>query len=344
MERPAPLDQAAANDRVKAIDVLRRHAEHSSVALALNRETEHFMADGIDGLIAYRTAGRHHAVQIGSVYAAAADQAALLREFHAWAHGQGRKLSAVQLTTEDLALYADAGYKLGQLGASYSIELGGFTLSGRKFEKIRNKVKRARKAGITVVEAGPELPYDDALAERLDRLDAQWLRAKGWHIKQIEFMVGERGRPGDTIRRLFVAMRDGEPIAYVSYSPVFGTRAGWLYDITRRDPKSPPGVVELIFVEALQRFAGEGVAWLHLGLTPFCEISPDHRPPAGAHSGMEKLVRLIASHGEFIYPARSQSEFKVKWQPSSIQPEYAGFHPGVSASAVWKLLRLTRSI
>ena len=326
------------------LDVLRRHAHHSSAALALNRDTEHFTVPGIDGLIAYRAAGRRHAVQLGSVYAAPDDQKRLLHAFHAWATEQRRRLCAVQLTRADLELYGAFGYRLSQLGASFSIALDPFRLSGRKFEKIRNKLARSRRAGISVVEAGPDLPYDEGLAGRLDALDGRWLGAKGRHVKQMEFMVGERDRPGGGPRRLFVALAGGEPVAYVSYSPVFGRDAGWLYDITRREPAAPPGAVDLIFVEALQRFQREGAAWLHLGLTPFCELSTGHRPPVGAHAGTERLVRYIAGHGSWIYPADSQSEFKRKWQPGRVEPEYVGFYPAVSAGTVWRLLRLTRAL
>jgi lysylphosphatidylglycerol synthetase-like protein (DUF2156 family) len=283
-------------------------------------------------------------VQIGSVYAATTDQERLLAAFLAWVAQGGRRCCAVQLVAADLPLYGAAGYRLGQLGASYSLALDGFRLSGRKFEKIRNKIARARRAGITVVEVGVDIPDDERLAARLDQLDAQWLAGKGRHAKRIEFMVGERDRPGRRLRRLFVAHDAGEPVAYVSYAPVFGVEPGWLYDLTRRDPQAAPGVVELIFVDALHRFQQEGAGWVHLGLTPFRELSADHRPPVGAHRGMDRLIGMIAQHGDWIYPARSQAEFKEKWQPTAVRPEYVGFHPAVSLAAVWQLLRLTNTV
>jgi lysylphosphatidylglycerol synthetase-like protein (DUF2156 family) len=251
---------APPTDRGSALEVLRRHANHSSAALALNHDTTHFRVPDVDGVIAYRLAGRRQVVQIGSVYAAAADQDRLFAAFHAWAGQLRRRICAVQLTAADLPMYGAAGYRLGQLGASYSVALDGFGLTGRKFEKVRNKIARARRAGITVVELGVDHPYDERIATRLDELDAHWLAGKGRHAKRIEFMVGERDRPGSEFRRLFMACSGGEPVAYVSYAPAFGAEPGWLYDLTRRDPRSAPGVVELIFVEALQRFQREGAA------------------------------------------------------------------------------------
>ncbi|WP_422735452.1 phosphatidylglycerol lysyltransferase domain-containing protein [Micromonospora sp. WMMD729] len=330
-------------ETMTALAVLRRHAQHSSAALALNRDTRHFTVSGLDGFIAYRPAGRRHAVQLGSVYADPEDRKRLLGAFHGWAQQEGRRLCAVQLTPDDLDLYTEFGYQLSQLGAAYSIDLETFTLRGRKFEKVRNKLARSRRAGVTVVEAGRDVPYDAALAARLDALDARWLADKGRHVKQIEFLVGERAGHEDRVRRLFLAMYDGEPVAYVSYSPAFGQEGGWLYDITRREPDAPPGAVDLAFVVALQRFQAEGVRWLHLGLTPFRELSARHEPAGGGHRGTNRLIGFIAEHGDWIYPARSQAEFKEKWQPR-VTPEYVGFYPSVSLRTVWRLLRLTRAV
>ncbi|WP_435205229.1 phosphatidylglycerol lysyltransferase domain-containing protein [Micromonospora sp. bgisy143] len=330
-------------ETMTALAVLRRHAQHSSAALALNRDTRHFTVSGLDGFIAYRPAGRRHAVQLGSVYADPEDRKRLLGAFHGWAQQEGRRLCAVQLTPDDLDLYTEFGYQLSQLGAAYSIDLEAFTLRGRRFEKVRNKLARSRRAGVTVVEAGRDVPYDAALAARLDALDARWLADKGRHVKQIEFLVGERAGHEDRVRRLFLAMYDGEPVAYVSYSPAFGQEGGWLYDITRREPDAPPGAVDLAFVVALQRFQAEGVRWLHLGLTPFRELSARHEPAGGGHRGTNRLIGFIAEHGDWIYPARSQAEFKEKWQPR-VTPEYVGFYPSVSLRTVWRLLRLTRAV
>ncbi|RQX11437.1 O-seryl-isobutylhydroxylamine esterase [Micromonospora ureilytica] len=328
---------------MSALAVLRRHAQHSSAALALNKDTRHFTVPGLDGFIAYRPAGRRHAVQLGSVYADPDDCKRLLGAFHGWAQQEGRRLCAIQLTPDDIDLYAEFGYRLSQLGAAYSIDLNGFRLSGRKFEKVRNKLARSRRAGVTVVEAGRDVPYDARLAAKLDAMDARWLADKGRHVKQIEFLVGERSRHDDRVRRLFLALSDGEPVAYVSYSPAFGREGGWLYDITRREPDAPPGAVDLAFVVALQRFQEESVRWLHLGLTPFRELSALHQPVSGSHRGTERLIRFIAEHGDWIYPARSQAEFKEKWQPR-VTPEYVGFYPNVSLRTVWRLLRLTRAV
>jgi hypothetical protein len=48
---------------------LARRAENPSAFLALNDETCHFTVDGVDGVAAYRLAGRRTMVQFGGVFA-----------------------------------------------------------------------------------------------------------------------------------------------------------------------------------------------------------------------------------------------------------------------------------
>ncbi|GFJ91609.1 DUF2156 domain-containing protein [Phytohabitans rumicis] len=269
---------APAIDVIGAVQLLSRHAENASAFLALNDETRHFTAPGIDGLVAYRPAGRRWLVQLGGPFAARAEQPALLAAFEAWAAGQRRRVLAVQLLRHDAELYAGSGYVVNQLGSSYSISLEGYSLRGRKMVKVRNMVNRAHREGITVAE----VPYAQraAVTGALDAIDAAWLGAKGRHTKELAFMIGERDGRGAPYRRLFVAQYDGRPVGYVSCAPVYGVESGWLYDLTRRAPDAPPGVIEAVFAHAVEVFQAEGAGWLHLGLTPSPAWTRASRCPA----------------------------------------------------------------
>src|SRR4051812_38660729 len=70
-------------------------------------------------------------------------------------------------------------------------------------------------------------------------------------------------------RRVFLGSIDGKAIGYISYAPVWGSRPGWLHDLSRRRADVPPGVMEAINSTAMETFRGEGAAWLHFGFTPF---------------------------------------------------------------------------
>ena len=55
-------------------------------------------------------------------------------------------------------------------------------------------------------------------------------------------MVGERGGAAGAMRRMFIATdADGHVLGYITFSPVYGRRSGWLHDLSRRRPDAPPG-------------------------------------------------------------------------------------------------------
>jgi hypothetical protein len=58
---------------------------------------------------------------------------------------------------------------------------------------------------------------------------------------------------------------------------------------------------------------------------------------------MAWLLRLLWRRGEFIYPARSQVQYKLKWAPDYVEPELVAARP-LSLRAVADLLPLTRPV
>lgn len=333
--------RAPAVDRTdEAVDVLRRHSQHSSAFIALNDETELFRTPGLDGLVAYRPAGRRHVVHAFGPFAAPGEKAALLDAFSDWSASQRRRVTGIQVLREDVDLYASRGFSLEQFGSSYSIDLDEYTLRGGRFMRTRNKISRARRLGVTVEEAGPE----DPVLSELDRIDRDWLKGKGRHATELAFLVGQRGGRGGAFRRTFVARHEGRAVAYVTYSPVFGEQEGWLYDLTRRESGAPPGTIELIFSTAADRLREEGCRWLHLGMTPFMGLSDEHVVPGASVGWMRALIRQLGERGQAIYPARTQEAFKLKWAPGVIEPEYVAFQGRLPLGAAVQLLRLTRSI
>ncbi|GAA3209285.1 hypothetical protein GCM10020256_06510 [Streptomyces thermocoprophilus] len=244
-----------------------------------------------------------------------ADRERLLAALLDEAGRAGRRVTAVQLDRTAAELHTRHGFTVNQFGASFSIALDGYGLGGQRMVKVRNMVNRARREGVTVTEVPSGERHVPDTARALDAIDRAWLRGKGRHVKELDFLIGERDGPGAPHRRLFTARHDGRTVAYVSYSPVFGERAGWLYDLTRRLPDAPPGTVELIFATALRLFQEESCGWLHLGFTPFVQLRLDACAFGPTSGALRRAVELIAAKGQAIYPAATQESFKLKWRP-----------------------------
>jgi lysylphosphatidylglycerol synthetase-like protein (DUF2156 family) len=329
-----------------ALPILAAHGDHPSSYLALNGCASHFTAPGIDGLIAYAHAGRRFTIQIGGVCAPGAERERLVDAFLAWTREQGRRVIAVQLQRDDAALFGRRPFSVNQLGSSYSVTLPGFSLKGTRFMKLRNKISRALREGVQVIELGVDAPWSSALDDTLDGIDGVWLRSKGKHAKPLRLLVGDRGSVAAPVadRRVFAATRSGEVLGYISYRRTYGRNAGWMHDLSRRIPDQIPGVLELCNSVAIERMRDEGSRLLHFGFTPFVGLDAANELAQAFSRGVGWVLRALARHGRWIYPAQSQLEYKLKWHPDRIEPEFIAFEGGFSLGGLWSVLRATNSI
>ncbi len=312
--------------------------DHPSGFLALSPRNLHFELQGIEGFIAYREQGKH-LVLFGGVHSPAAVRGPLLDAFIAEADRRARRVIAVQVREAQRELFRQRGFTVNLFGCSYGLRLAGHSFAGAKRMRLRNKMKRARALGVRILEIGRDLPSDATTFAQLGAVSRAWLADKG--KKELDFMVGELGGPGDPERRIFAAV-DGRDriVGFITYVPSLGERPGFLHDLTRRTADAPSGCMELCNATAMERLAAEGAPYLHFGFTPFLIAG---REGPGASRVVSWVLRLLGRYGSFIYPARSQAEYKRKWLPDIIEPELVAFRP-LSLRAVLDLLVLTRSI
>ncbi|WP_035793688.1 DUF2156 domain-containing protein [Kitasatospora mediocidica] len=311
-------------------------AENPSSFLALNSGNSVFTTPDTDGVVVYRRTGRH-LVQFGGPFAAPESYDALLDRFVAYAREQELQLVGVQLQRSDADRYAAHGFTINQIGASWAVHLPEFTLRGSRFMQLRNKISRAFRNGLKVeeVEAGQ---WEQAIGE----IDSAWLGSKGEHAHQLEFLVGQIGGDPQEHRRLFLGTIEGAPVGYISYSPVYGSRAGWMHDLSRRIPGGSPGLMEAINSTAIEVFRGEGVDWLHFGFTPFTGLSADVELP-GYSPAFQWLMHFLWAEGEAVYPAQTQLAYKEKWAPDLLLPEYVAFDGDASLASFAHIFRACKA-
>ena len=312
--------------------------DHPTGFLALSPRNRQFTVDGLPGFIGYRRQGLHW-IALGGVHAPEEVRGTLLDAFLAAARRRQRRVLVVQVREDQTELFRKRGFTVNQFGTSYTLRLPGFSFAGSRRMKVRQKVKQARTAGVRVLEVGRELPADETTFVGLRGISTAWIEAKG--RKELDFLIGELGDPGASGRRIFVVVDAADQwVGFITYVPVWGQRAGYLHDLTRRLPAAPVGTMELCNAFALERFAEEGVEYLHFGFTPF--VVSDEVPP-GANRFLAWAVRTLYKHGQVIYPAQDQASYKLKWAPDLIEPEFIAFRP-LSLRAILDLLLVTRSI
>lgn len=316
------------------LDAVRRYtdADNPSAFLALNAEAGIFQVADLPGVVVHRHTGRY-AVQFGGPFTSAEAYEELLDRFGAHVREQGLTHVAVQLQRHDAEIYARRGFTVNQIGASYALALDRHTLRGTRFMQLRNKIARARRAGLEVAEAD-----GTACATQLAAVDRAWLGTKGEHARPMEFLVGQTGGPAQAHRRLFLGRIEDRPIGYISYSPVFGSRPGWMHDLSRRVPDGPPGVMEAINSEAIEVLRAERAQWLHFGFTPFTGLDEAYELP-GHSPAFRWFVHWLWENGETVYPARTQLAYKEKWAQDVVLPEYAAFTGRASLPAFAHIFR-----
>ena len=312
--------------------------DHPSGFLALSPRNHRFTLDAIPGFIAYREQGRHLVV-FGGVHAAPSLQGDLLDRFLAHAASRRCRVIVVQLRAPQVQMFLDRGFTVNQLGTSFGLTLRQYSLCGTQKMQLRNKISRARKAGLRVVEVGRDVPRDEATFAQLCTISAEWLEGKGG--KELDFMIGEIGQHEDMSRRIFIVLdRSDRAVGFITYVPVWGQRPGYLHDLTRRLPTAPPGAMELCNACAVERMIAAGVEFLHFGFTPFIV---DGKEFPGASRVAAWIVRALRRYGNAIYPAESQAQYKLKWGPDIVEREYIAARP-LSIGGVVDLLILTRSV
>ena len=311
--------------------------DHPSGFFALSARNQRFTVEDIAGFIAYRERGRH-LIAFGGMHAAPSAQGELLERFVAHAQSRRRRVMFVQVRASQTAIFLERGFTVNQFGTSYSLDLRRFNLRGTAKMQLRNKLSRARKAGVVVAEVGVDAPRDEPTFNELRAVSCQWLRGKS---KELDFMIGELGGADETWRRIFIARDGGGQIAgFITYVPAWGQTPGYLHDLTRRLPTAPPGAMELCNACAIERMAAQRVEFLHFGFTPF--ITHGVELP-GASRIAAWAVRQLHKHGSLLYPADSQAQYKLKWGPDIVEPEYIAARP-LSVRGIVDLLLLTRSI
>ena len=97
--------------------------------------------------------------------------------------------------------------------------------------------------------------------------------------------------------------------------------------------------MQLVKPTAAARFSSELARFLHFGLTPFVV---DETEPEADSPTLARVIRLLGRHA-FVYPARTQADYKLKWAPEVVEREWIAFDR-VGLGAVWALLAATRSL
>jgi phosphatidylglycerol lysyltransferase len=305
--RPVLPRPTARRDLRRASDLVRRYGTSSLAPFALDDDKLLYFGETVEGVVAYRVAGRV-AVVCGDPIAAPADVGKLAAEFVAFCAHQDWQVCFYEVQPRHLRDYAPLGFKALKIGEDAWIELPRFTLKGSAISDIRHAVSKIARDGLIFHIFDPA--HDAALWAQVQAIEAGWRASQQGF--ELGFSIGRLpAQPGPKTCYMFALAPDGQAVlAYCSFLAVPAIN-GLALDVMRRAPNVPNGTMEFLIARSLEHLRDQGYAWVSLGLAPLANVD------APKDSLIERGIRAIYTNPKVnaIYRYQSLFFFKKKFNP-----------------------------
>lgn len=207
-----------------------------------------------------------------------------------------------QVTPTGARVLESVGMNSLKIGEEAVIDLSDFTLEGSHFKRLRNQLRKLGIDGIVVEELAH--PITDAAMHELRIVSNAWMADSGH--RERTFSLGSFDA-AEIERTVILVARSAERIeAFVNVVPSYVGDDG-NFDLMRRRPDSPNGVMDLLLVALAERFRGEGRTGMTLGLAPLMNIEG---PGVGA-----RTLRAISERDSKSFNFSGLRAYKEKWRP-----------------------------
>lgn len=170
-----------------------------------------------------------------------------------------------------------------------------YRLSTSSRAGLRRKLRRAEAAGVHI--SGPADPQT-CLWAALDDIATSWASAHGGDRG---FSMGRYARSYLARQRIYIAWKNGAPIAFVSFHH---NAQEWTLDLMRHGSNLPDGTMHLLIQTAISDAARQGLPRLSLAAVPSLAPHP---------SRALRLIRTALDDCAGL--ARFKSSFAPQWQP-----------------------------
>ncbi|HLX56308.1 MAG TPA: phosphatidylglycerol lysyltransferase domain-containing protein [Ktedonobacteraceae bacterium] len=334
-----------AEAREKATDLLYRYGNQAHSFFAFAPENLRYLAPDGEGMIPYRLMN-NVAVILGDPLCAPQACQWIMHRFLDLCQREDWQVAIFQAHPEKLPVYRALGLHFFKIGEEAIVNPQFFTLSGSALANVRCSARRAERDGVSIRwYEGP--PPEDVL-NQLREVSSNWLERKaGRDAMEMGFSMGrldelpEAAARADAIAdrmalgeaspqvtpRLMTGVateHNGRVCAFATFTPIYGkktnscatsvhnTRApgcGWALDLMRRLPDAPPGVMELLIVQAIERARKRGAEVLSLGVVAMADMNEEMTVK------QRQIASFLVEHLHLLETHRSLLRFKQKFHP-----------------------------
>ena len=219
-----------------------------------------------------------------------------------------------------------------QFGSESRIDLGRWSLSGKKKQILRTALNQAEKNGITVKERFS----DDHTRE----ISEAWIRTRKCKSNEIRFLIRPMEMDYRENERHFYAYQDDKAVGFIYFDPIYRNNEiiSYVPNISRANADFRQGIFYTLMAHAMEVFKAEGVPYLDLGLIP---LSLD---PATEHQESRLLKRLLHGlyeKGNFLYNFKGLEFTKSRSRGDNFKT-YCCHKRSIPALEFFAMFKLTR--
>jgi lysylphosphatidylglycerol synthetase-like protein (DUF2156 family) len=306
-----------ADDRNRALAALATadRAMPEAWLAALGDKTILFSPSG-NSFLSYRVRGRRW-IAMGEPAGLKHERLNLLWDFATLADSYGGSAVFYSVGEGLLADLATMGLAMRKVGETAVVDVAAFTLEGKSRQNLRTAINRAEREGASFAVLPPGSA--SALAEELKAVSDAWLDDHNGDEKS--FSLG-RFDPAYldltplAVVRQTVETAEGEPVgpsrivAFANLLPGAGEAKEVAIDLMRHAPDAPPGIMDYLFIRAIQWASAEGYAGFDLGMAPLAGLEDRRGAPVFGRVGA-----LVFEEGGALYGFQGLRAYKSKFAP-----------------------------
>ena len=273
----------------------------------------------VAAFVGYRRVGAV-AVALGEPVGRPSSQSGAAYAFLALCDANGWTPAFHQVTPQGAAILESVGLQRLKIGEEATIDLDRFTLEGKHFKRLRTQLRQLTNDGIVVEEL--HCPIGDETMHELRSVSDIWVGDRGH--RERTFTLGAFDEDQLRHDRILVARSNHRIEAFVNLVPSYNARLG-NFDLMRRRPDAPNGVMDLLLVRMAEMFRREGCTGMSLGLAPLTNIE--------GRTLAARVLRVMAERDSKAFNFNGLRAYKEKWRPEW-EPRFLMFASELSLARI----------
>ncbi len=306
---------ADAQDRARALGILAEAAQSplhrvapEAWLAALGDKALLFSPSG-HSFLSYRVRGRRW-IAMGEPAGLRSERLDLLWGFAELADSYGGAPVFYSVGEGLLADLATMGLAVRKVGETAVVDVAVFTLEGKPRQNLRTAVNRAEREGASFAVLPPGSA--SGIADELRAVSDAWLAEHNGEEKA--FSLGRFDPAYLDLTPLAVVRQSVEGVsrivAFANLLPGAGEAREVAIDLMRHVPDAPPGIMDYLFIRAIQWAGAEGYARFDLGMAPLAGLEDRRGAPVFGRVGA-----LVFEEGGALYGFQGLRAYKSKFFP-----------------------------